>query len=63
MHTLPIDSQRFAKRLVEQTGVFILPGDTFGFPGHLRLRFGVEPKVFAAAMDQWDGFITARGWE
>ncbi|HLL53918.1 MAG TPA: aminotransferase class I/II-fold pyridoxal phosphate-dependent enzyme [Myxococcaceae bacterium] len=58
-----LDSQRFAQRLVEQTEVFVLPGDTFGYPGHFRLGFGLEPKDFAAALDRWDGFLTGRRWE
>lgn len=58
-----LSSETFSRRLVEKTDVFVLPGDTFGYPGHFRLGFGLTPDDFSAAMDRMDSFIQARGWE
>lgn len=57
-----IDSGKYAQKLVEQTEVFVLPGETFGYPGHFRLGFGLKPADFQKALERWDDFIAKRGW-
>lgn len=52
-----IDSQTFARQLVEETGVFILPGETFNMPGHFRIALGVEPPFFQKAMNKFEPFL------
>ncbi len=49
-------SMEYAVRLVEETEVFLLPGETFGRPGHFRLGFGVQPASFRIALDRWASF-------
>lgn len=57
-----LTSSEFSLKLVEKTGVFVLPGETFGSPGHFRVGFGLEPAQFAKALELWSGFIETRGF-
>lgn len=57
-----IRSSDFALRLVEQTEVFLLPGETFNRPGHFRVGLGLEPQEFREALSRWSDFIDRRGW-
>ncbi|HBE19705.1 MAG TPA: hypothetical protein DEG17_24140 [Cyanobacteria bacterium UBA11149] len=52
-----IDSQAFSRKLVEDTGVFLLPGETFNLPGHFRIGLGVEPPFFQKAMNEFENFL------
>jgi aspartate/methionine/tyrosine aminotransferase len=45
-----IDSATFAQKLVEETGVLVLPGEAFNLPGCFRIRFGIPPEEFQVAM-------------
>ena len=38
-------SEPFCISLLENTGVFIVPGDCFGFPGHVRIGFGGDLEI------------------
>ena len=53
-------TRQYAKRLVEEHEVFVLPGDTFDYPGHLRVGFGLPPAHFAEALERWSDFIKKR---
>jgi aspartate/methionine/tyrosine aminotransferase len=57
-----VSSADFARALVAQTEVFVLPGETFQRPGHFRVGFGLAPEDFTAALARWDHFLTRRGW-
>lgn len=57
-----IPSAHFSRRLVETREVFVLPGETFGSPGHFRVGFGLQPQRFAEALERWSDFIDARAW-
>lgn len=48
---------RFCRELVDQTGVFVLPGEVFEVPGHFRIGFGQPPEAFSGAMDLLSGFL------
>jgi aspartate/methionine/tyrosine aminotransferase len=48
---------------VEQTEVFLLPGEAFEVPGHFRLGLGVSPEDFAEAMRRLGDFLRRRGWD
>lgn len=52
-------SAGFARALVRDTGVFVLPGETFGCPGHLRVGVGLAPDDFAEALRRWSAFWRA----
>jgi aspartate/methionine/tyrosine aminotransferase len=57
-----INSQDFAQKLVEKTGVLILPGEAFNMPGHFRICLGVEQKSFSTALNLFSKFIAAKHW-
>jgi aspartate/methionine/tyrosine aminotransferase len=57
-----IEAARFSRALVDQTEVFLLPGETFEIPGHLRLGLGVSPADFAEALRRLGAFVERRGW-
>jgi len=57
-----INSQDFAQKLVEKTGVLVLPGEAFGMPSHFRICLGVEQKIFSEALNIFSEFIAAKHW-
>lgn len=57
-----IEVARFCRSLVEQTEVFLLPGEAFELPGHFRLGLGVCPEDFSEAMHRMGTFLRRRGW-
>jgi capreomycidine synthase len=40
LHLRGMDCKAFCHRLATERGVFLLPGDSFGYPEHVRLGFG-----------------------
>jgi len=44
------DVLSFSKKLVEQKGVLLLPGDAFDMPQHFRIALGVHPDYFQQAL-------------
>ena len=52
-----IKSQDFARKLVEETGVFLLPGEVFNMPSHFRIALGVEPDRFKKAMKEFERYL------
>lgn len=57
-----INSYDFCQKLVEKTGVMVLPGEAFEIPGHFRICLGVEPKKFAEALTLFSKFIAYGSW-
>jgi aspartate/methionine/tyrosine aminotransferase len=57
-----IETARFCRSLVDQTEVFLLPGEAFENPGHFRLGLGVSPEDFSEAMHRLGDFVQRRGW-
>ena len=51
-HNLGMDSREFVDRLIREKSVLLVPGDTFGFDGHLRIGFGMEPDFLRSALDR-----------
>ncbi|MET3438079.1 pyridoxal phosphate-dependent aminotransferase [Sphingomonas sp. 1185] len=45
------DTMAFAQRLLDETGVLILPGESFEQPGFIRVGLGADPASFAIACD------------
>jgi len=52
-----IKSELFAQRLVEETGVLVLPGEAFDMPGLFRISLGVNPEIFSRALHAFSSFI------
>lgn len=57
-----INSYDFCEKLVQKTGVMVLPGEAFEIPGHFRIGLGVEPKKFAEALNLFSKFIASESW-
>ncbi len=51
------DDQTFAERLLEETGIALVPGSAFGAPGHVRLSYATSDEVLAAAVTRLEGFL------
>lgn len=52
-----ISTADYARRLMEEHDVFVLPGETFGSRGHFRIGFGLPPQVFDEALERWTRYI------
>jgi len=51
-YDLPINSTDLMHRLIDETGVFVAAGDSFGMDKHLRIAFGQEPQVLQEAFSR-----------
>jgi aspartate/methionine/tyrosine aminotransferase len=58
--TSDIAASDFCVDLFEHTGVFVLPGGTFGRPRHFRVGFGLSPEDFGVAMERCDRYLSER---
>ncbi len=45
------DSQAWCDRLLEETGVAVIPGEAFFTPGYVRLNFAADQKILGPALD------------
>ena len=52
----PIASRLLVQRMIERTGVFCLPGESFEIEGYVRFGLGAEPARFAEALERLQGF-------
>jgi aspartate/methionine/tyrosine aminotransferase len=48
-----VSSENYADQLMEQTGVFVLPGKDFEEEGFLRIGFGESKKRFELGIQEW----------
>lgn len=57
-----LDDQRFAERLVSETGVLVEPGSLFGesLAGHVRIDLGVEERTLIEGLTRLAAFVGAR---
>jgi aspartate aminotransferase len=46
-----LTSAEFAERLLETAGVAVVPGETFGMPGHIRISYAVSKDKLASGFD------------
>ena len=46
------NSEGLAMRLLDQTGVAVVPGEAFGGPGHIRISFGAAESELRAAFEK-----------
>ncbi|MFB6087394.1 MAG: aminotransferase class I/II-fold pyridoxal phosphate-dependent enzyme [Haloarculaceae archaeon] len=49
--------EAFCRRLVAETGVLLVPGDSFGHPGYVRIGFGVETAELREGLDRIGSFL------
>jgi aspartate aminotransferase len=47
------------ERLLEATGVALVPGAAFGAPGHLRMSFAASLATLEDALTRMHGFMAA----
>jgi aspartate aminotransferase len=47
----------WAARLLEKTGVAVVPGEAFGAPGHIRISYAVAPSILNTGLDRMRDFI------
>lgn len=51
----------FCRRLAEERGVLLVPGQCFDSPGHVRLGFGGPTAAFEEALNRLSGLLRAEG--
>lgn len=51
------DDVAWVERLIEETGVVVVPGSMFGVPGSMRLSFGLATDPFTEALDRLGSFL------
>lgn len=51
-----LDSKAFSAALLEQTGIFLLPGACFGYEEYFRIGFGQEHEDLAAVLKELEAF-------
>jgi aspartate aminotransferase len=51
----------FCERLLEATGVTLVPGTAFGAPGHLRVSFAASLEVLQTALIRMRDFVAGAG--
>jgi aspartate/methionine/tyrosine aminotransferase len=54
------DTEAFARRLIEERGVIVAPGEYFGAPGHVRIGFGLPPAQLEPALNSLTEALRAR---
>lgn len=52
------DSKAFARKLLEETGIFLVPGACFGCEGYFRLGFGQQQQDLSGALEQLEHFAS-----
>ena len=56
-YNLSINSVKFCKMLLEEDGVLVGPGDFFGTPSHLRIRYSGEEMMFREGLRRLGNFL------
>ena len=59
--TAPLSAEELCTRLLRDTGVLVGPGDYFGVPAHLRVRFSGETEELAAGLERLGEFLETLG--
>lgn len=62
---LGIDSNKFASKLVDKTGIAVSPGISFGeeWDDHIRFSLAVDEKLLSKSLDRIDEFIRKEEWK
>lgn len=56
-----VDAASFAQRLLDLSGVAVMPATDFGAPDHVRISYVVDSAALTAALDRTHGFLEAVG--
>lgn len=56
-YDMDIDSVTFCRRLMEETGVFMVPGDCFDEPNALRLGFAIDTEILETGLRELHTFL------
>jgi aspartate/methionine/tyrosine aminotransferase len=56
-YDLPISSEEFCTRLLESTGVMLLPGSALDMEGHLRIGYANNPDILREGLARMSGFL------
>jgi hypothetical protein len=56
-YDLDAHSVDLCTRLLEEEGVLLSPGDYFGSPNHLRLRYSCDEEMLIAGLDRIEAFL------
>jgi aspartate/methionine/tyrosine aminotransferase len=56
-YNLSMDSVTFCRRLLEEEDVLVGPGDYFGTPSHLRVRYSGEEQMFREGLKRLGNFL------
>lgn len=56
-YSLDIDSAELCRRLLKEKKVLICPGDFFGVPKHLRLRYSCDKETLVEGLNLFDTFM------
>ena len=56
-YNLDINSTDLMHKLIEETGVFVAAGDSFGMDKHLRIAFGQDKSVLEDAFSRIEGVL------
>lgn len=51
------DDVSFCERLLDATGVALVPGTAFGAPGHLRISYAASQETLQAALERIEAFV------
>lgn len=60
LERLGCDDVTLCQRLLEDTGVALVPGSAFGTPGHLRLSFAASMEQIETALDRVHAWLSER---
>ncbi|PIE23915.1 MAG: aspartate aminotransferase [Planctomycetota bacterium] len=61
LQKLGIDDVEFAKRLLDEALLAVVPGSAFGLPGHLRVSFASSIDDLQHAVERIESFLSAAG--
>lgn len=56
-YDLNIDSEEFCKRLLEETGVMLVPGKALDMEGYFRIGYAFSPKLLKLGLDKISEFL------
>lgn len=57
-YDVDLDATTFCRRLMEKTGVFMVPGDCFDEPKTLRLGLAIDTATLQTGLEKLHGFLT-----
>ncbi len=56
-YDVPMSSETFCARLLDETGVLLVPGSAFDMDGHVRIGYANSPDVLRAGLSRMSSFL------